>query len=58
MKIPVFSIGDKLRLLLTLVWFVIEGSAMLQLNTNEKKDAFFYYPSLWAPWILSSWIPG
>lgn len=58
MKIPIFSIGDKLQLLLPLLWFVIEGSAMLQLNANENKDAFFSYPRFWAPWIWSSRIPG
>ena len=38
-----------------LLWFVIEGNALLQLKISENKYDLFFYPS---SQIWGSWIPG
>lgn len=38
-----------------LIWFVVEGNALLQLKISENKYELFFYPS---SQIWDSWIPG
>lgn len=38
-----------------LIWFVVEGNALLQLKISENKYELFFYPS---SQIWGSWIPG
>ena len=40
---------------ITLLWFVIEENALLQLKISENKYELFFYPS---SQIWGSWIPG